>query len=133
MMNIGEQKLAPNSPYMKSLSLGGVKAMHDAIYKVQESSKQGKCSKTKWIAKYKKQHKDFATKSMKKKYRMTNKLYSSSIVGATLEVTQRKQTKKPEGREAAREAPFCEIKEPQWSLEVIDEEHVEKEMLFDNG
>ncbi|KAE8009774.1 hypothetical protein FH972_006190 [Carpinus fangiana] len=76
----------------------------DAIYEDQESSKQVKRSKTRWIAKYKKQHKDFATKSVKKKYCMTKKLYSSSIVGATMEVTQRKQTKKPEGREDAREA-----------------------------
>ena len=81
---------------MKSLSLGWVKAMQDAIYEDQESSKEGKRSKIKWIAKYKKQYKDFATKSVKKKYHMTKKLYSSSIVGATLEVTQRKQTKKPE-------------------------------------
>ena len=107
--------------------------MQDAIYEDQESSKQGKCSKTRWISKYKKQHKDFAIKSVKKKYCMTKRLYSSSIVGATLEVTQRKQTTKSEGREAACKAPLCEIKEPQWSFEVIDEEHVEKEMLFDNG
>jgi hypothetical protein len=120
VMNIGEQKLAPNLPYVKSLSLGWVKAMQDAIYEDQESSKQGKRSKTRWIAKYKKQHKDFTTKSVRKKYRMTKKLYSSSIVGATLEVIQRKQTKKPEGRKAAREAPLCEIKEPQWTLEVIN-------------
>ena len=132
-MNIGEQKLAPNLPYMMSLSLGWVKAMQDTIYEDQESSKQGKRSKTIWIAKYKKQHKDFATKSVKKKYHMTKKLHLSSIVGASLKVTQRKQTKKLEGREAACETPLCEIKEPQQSLEVIEEERVEKEMLFDNG
>jgi hypothetical protein len=84
---------------VKSLPHGWVRAMQDAIYEDQESNKQGKRSKTKRIAKYKKQHKDVATKSVKKKYRMTKKPYSSSIVGATLEVMQKRQTVKPEGRQ----------------------------------
>jgi hypothetical protein len=64
---------------VKSLPLGWVRAMQDAICENQESNKQGKRSKTKWITKYKKQHKDVATKSVKKKYRMTKKPYSSSF------------------------------------------------------
>ena len=68
--------------------------MQDAIYEDQEFNKQGKHSKTRWIAKYKKRHKDVATTKS-----MTKKPYSSSIVGATFEVMQKRQIVKPEGGE----------------------------------
>ncbi|KAE8690053.1 60S ribosomal protein L24 [Hibiscus syriacus] len=41
----------------------------------------------------------------------TKKPYSRSIVGATLEVIQKKRSEKPEVRDAAREAALREIKE----------------------
>lgn len=41
---------------------------------------------------------------MKKRRRATKKPYSRSIVGATLEVIQKKRAEKPEVRDAAREA-----------------------------
>lgn len=41
---------------------------------------------------------------MKKKRRTNKKPYSRSIVGATLEVIQKKRAEKPEVRDAAREA-----------------------------
>jgi len=41
---------------------------------------------------------------VKKRRRATKKPYSRSIVGATLEVIQKKRTEKPEVRDAAREA-----------------------------
>ncbi|GAA0165404.1 ribosomal protein [Lithospermum erythrorhizon] len=53
-----------------------------------------------WTAVYRKQHK----KAMKKRRRANNKAYSRSIVGATLEVIQKKRAVKPEVRYAAREA-----------------------------
>ena len=48
---------------------------------------------------------------MKKRRRATKKPYSRSIVGATLEVIQKRRTEKPEVRDAAREAALREIKE----------------------
>lgn len=48
---------------------------------------------------------------MKKRRRATKKPYSRSIVGATLEVIQKKRSEKPEVRDAAREAALREIKE----------------------
>jgi len=48
---------------------------------------------------------------VKKRRRAAKKPYSRSIVGATLEVIQKKRTEKPEVRDAAREAAlrcvFC--------------------------
>jgi hypothetical protein len=41
---------------------------------------------------------------VKKRRRTTKKPYSRSIVGATLEVIQKKRSEKPEVRDAAREA-----------------------------
>jgi len=41
---------------------------------------------------------------VKKRRRTTKKPYSRSIVGATLEVIQKKRAEKPEVRDAAREA-----------------------------
>ncbi|KAM2275001.1 hypothetical protein EV2_045623 [Malus domestica] len=64
-----------------------------------------KPSKLTWTAMYRKQHKkDIAAESVKKKRRSTKKPYSRSIVGATLEVIQKRRTEKPEVRDAAREA-----------------------------
>ncbi|KAF2617464.1 hypothetical protein F2Q68_00041438 [Brassica cretica] len=47
---------------------------------------------------------DAAQEAVKKKRRATKKPYSRSIVGATLEVIQKKRAEKPEVRDAAREA-----------------------------
>ncbi|PSS34916.1 60S ribosomal protein [Actinidia chinensis var. chinensis] len=61
---------------------------------------------------YRKQHKkDDAQEAVKKRRRATKKPYSRSIVGATLEVIQKRRTEKPEVRDAAREAALREIKE----------------------
>ncbi|KAM7256673.1 hypothetical protein ACFE04_012414 [Oxalis oulophora] len=71
-----------------------------------------KPSKLSWTAMYRKQHKkDTAAESVKKRRRITKKPYSRSIVGATLEVIQKKRSEKPEVRDAAREAALREIKE----------------------
>ncbi|XP_061988006.1 large ribosomal subunit protein eL24 [Rosa rugosa] len=71
-----------------------------------------KPSKITWTAMFRKQHKkDSAQESVKKKRRATKKPYSRSIVGATLEVIQKRRTEKPEVRDAAREAALREIKE----------------------
>ncbi|KAK9672647.1 hypothetical protein RND81_12G114500 [Saponaria officinalis] len=65
-----------------------------------------------WTAVYRKQHKkDISAEAVKKRRRATKKPYSRSIVGATLEVIQKKRTEKPEVRDAAREAALREIKE----------------------
>ncbi|MED6196261.1 60S ribosomal protein L24 [Stylosanthes scabra] len=71
-----------------------------------------KPSKLTWTAMYRKQHKkDIAQEAVKKKRRATKRPYSRSIVGATLEVIQKRRTEKPEVRDAAREAALREIKE----------------------
>ncbi|KAL6273581.1 hypothetical protein ACE6H2_024273 [Prunus campanulata] len=71
-----------------------------------------KPSKLTWTAMYRKQHKkDIAQEAVKKRRRTTKKPYSRSIVGATLEVIQKRRTEKPEVRDAAREAALREIKE----------------------
>nr|GMD83445.1 60S ribosomal protein L24 [Ipomoea batatas] len=71
-----------------------------------------KPSKLTWTAVYRKQHKkDLAQEAVKKRRRTTKKPYSRSIVGATLEVIQKKRSEKPEVRDAAREAALREIKE----------------------
>ncbi|KAE9585418.1 putative ribosomal protein L24e [Lupinus albus] len=71
-----------------------------------------KPSKLTWTAMFRKQHKkDAAQEAVKKKRRATKKPYSRSIVGATLEVIQKRRTEKPEVRDAAREAALREIKE----------------------
>ncbi|KAG2677369.1 hypothetical protein I3760_12G095000 [Carya illinoinensis] len=71
-----------------------------------------KPSKLTWTAMYRKQHKkDIAAEAVKKKRRAAKKPYSRSIVGATLEVIQKKRAEKPEVRDAAREAALREIKE----------------------
>ncbi|GJZ55852.1 reverse transcriptase domain-containing protein [Tanacetum coccineum] len=71
-----------------------------------------KPSKLTWTAMYRKQHKkDIAQEAVKKRCRATKKPYSRAIVGATLEVIQKKRSEKPEVRDAAREAALREIKE----------------------
>jgi large subunit ribosomal protein L24e len=61
---------------------------------------------------YRKQHKkDIAAETVRKRRRTTKKPYSRSIVGATLEVIQKRRAEKPEVRDAAREAALREIKE----------------------
>jgi large subunit ribosomal protein L24e len=47
---------------------------------------------------------DIHAEAVKKRRRTAKKPYSRSIVGATLEVIQKKRTEKPEVRDAAREA-----------------------------
>lgn len=47
---------------------------------------------------------DIAAEAVKKRRRATKKPYSRSIVGATLEVIQKRRTEKAEVRDAAREA-----------------------------
>ncbi|KAK6158148.1 hypothetical protein DH2020_005462 [Rehmannia glutinosa] len=49
---------------------------------------------------------DIAAEAVKKRRRATKKPYSRSIVGATLEVIQKRRAEKPEVRDAAREAAF---------------------------
>ncbi|XP_011081017.2 60S ribosomal protein L24-like [Sesamum indicum] len=69
-------------------------------------------AKLTWTAMYRKQHKkDIAAEAVKKRRRTTKKPYSRSIVGATLEVIQKRRAEKPEVRDAAREAALREIKE----------------------
>ena len=71
-----------------------------------------KPAKLTWTAVYRKQHKtDLAHETAKKRRRATKKPSSRSIVGATLEVIQKKRSEKPEVRDAAREAALREIKE----------------------
>ncbi|MQL95396.1 hypothetical protein Taro_028064 [Colocasia esculenta] len=69
-------------------------------------------AKLTWTAMYRKQHKkDIHAEAVKKRRRTTKKPYSRSIVGATLEVIQKKRAEKAEVRDAAREAALREIKE----------------------
>uniref|UniRef100_A0A7N0SX66 Large ribosomal subunit protein eL24-related N-terminal domain-containing protein n=1 Tax=Kalanchoe fedtschenkoi TaxID=63787 RepID=A0A7N0SX66_KALFE len=71
-----------------------------------------KPAKLTWTAIYRKQHKkDIAQEAVRKRRRATKKPYSRSIVGATIEVIQKKRSEKPEVRDAAREAALREIKE----------------------
>ncbi|KAK8957642.1 60S ribosomal protein L24-1 [Platanthera zijinensis] len=71
-----------------------------------------KPAKLTWTAMYRKQHKkDIHDETVKKRRRATKKSHSRSIVGATLEVIQKKRAEKPEVRDAAREAALREIKE----------------------
>jgi len=71
-----------------------------------------KPAKLSWTALFRKQHKkDAHDITVRKKRRATNKPYSRSIVGASLEVIQKKRTEKTEVRAAAREAALREIKE----------------------
>ncbi|RLN31029.1 hypothetical protein C2845_PM05G34020 [Panicum miliaceum] len=71
-----------------------------------------KPAKLTWTAMYRKQHKkDIHAEAVKKRRRTTKKPYSRSIVGASLEVIQKKRAEKPEVRDAAREAALREIKE----------------------
>ncbi|CAN6303042.1 unnamed protein product [Urochloa humidicola] len=74
--------------------------------------KRLKPAKLTWTAMYRKQHKkDIHAETVKKRRRTTKKPYSRSIVGASLDVIQKKRAEKPEVRDAAREAALREIKE----------------------
>eukprot|EP00897_Mesotaenium_endlicherianum_P010348 jgi/Mesen1/9341/ME000061S08785 len=69
-------------------------------------------SKLSWTVLYRRQHKkDVQQEGMKKKRRANSKPYSRSIVGASLEVIQKRRTEKTEVRAANREAALREIKE----------------------
>ncbi|KMZ73829.1 60S ribosomal protein L24 [Zostera marina] len=69
-------------------------------------------AKLTWTAMFRKQHKkDIHDEAAKKRRRVTKKPYSRSIVGATLEVIQKRRSEKSEVRDAAREAALREIKE----------------------
>ena len=57
-----------------------------------------------WIYPFFKYLQDDAQEAVRKRRRTTKKPYSRSIVGATLEVIQKRRTEKPEIRDAAREA-----------------------------
>ncbi|KAM0823742.1 hypothetical protein ACQ4PT_070665 [Festuca glaucescens] len=71
-----------------------------------------KPAKLTWTAVFRKQHKkDIHAEAAKKRRRTTKKPYSRSIVGASLDVIQKKRAEKPEVRDAAREAALREIKE----------------------
>ncbi|KAJ7530075.1 hypothetical protein O6H91_15G078000 [Diphasiastrum complanatum] len=71
-----------------------------------------KPAKLTWTALYRKQHKkDIHAEAVKKRRKTSSKPYSRSIVGASLEVIQKKRAEKTEVRAAAREAALREIKE----------------------
>lgn len=53
---------------------------------------------------------DLHAEAVKKRRRTTKKSYSRSIVGATLEVIQKKRSEKAEVRDAAREAALRYVK-----------------------
>ncbi|KAK4709294.1 hypothetical protein R3W88_030219 [Solanum pinnatisectum] len=60
---------------------------------------------------YRKQHKkDIAQEAAQNRGCTTKKPYSRSIMGATLEIIQKKRTERPEVRDAVREAALREIK-----------------------
>ncbi|KAF9606804.1 hypothetical protein IFM89_028180 [Coptis chinensis] len=64
-----------------------------------------KPSKLTWTATYRKQHKkDIAAEAVKTRRHATKKPYSRFIVGATLEVIQKKRTEKTKAPDATREA-----------------------------
>ncbi|CAI5473930.1 unnamed protein product [Closterium sp. Yama58-4] len=71
-----------------------------------------KPSKLDWTAIYRKQHKkDVQAEGVRRKKRTTTKVHSRSIVGASLEVIQKRRSEKAEVRAAARDAALREIKE----------------------
>eukprot|EP00850_Spirogloea_muscicola_P003735 SM000015S01235 [mRNA] locus=s15:702352:703950:+ [translate_table: standard] len=71
-----------------------------------------KPSKLSWTALYRKQHKKDVTDAVgRKKRRTSNKQHSRSIVGASLEVIQKRRTEKTDVRVAAREAALRHVKE----------------------
>jgi len=69
-------------------------------------------AKLAWTTTYRKQHKkDQVTEVARKKRRNTGKATARSIVGASLEVINKRRTEKPEVRQASREAAIREVKE----------------------
>jgi large subunit ribosomal protein L24e len=69
-------------------------------------------AKLAWTTTYRKAHKkDQVAEVARKKRRTANKAAVRAIVGANLEVINKKRTEKPEVRQASREAAIREIKE----------------------
>ena len=69
-------------------------------------------AKLAWTTTYRKQHKkDQVTEVQRKKRRATGKSQARSIVGASLEVINKRRAEKPEVRQASREAAIREVKE----------------------
>ncbi|MEW5312810.1 MAG: hypothetical protein WDW38_004416 [Sanguina aurantia] len=69
-------------------------------------------AKLAWTAQYRKAHKkDQVTEISRKKRRTANKGLNRSIVGASMELIQKKRAEKPEVRQASREAAIREVKE----------------------
>ncbi|KAF3320640.1 60S ribosomal protein L24 [Carex littledalei] len=80
------------------------------------------------VHKANKQLQDIQAEGVKKRRRAAKKPYSRSIVGATLEVIQKKRAEKPEVRDAAREAALREIKER--IKKTKDEKKVKKQEML---
>ena len=71
-----------------------------------------KPSKLAWTFQYRKAHKKDSNDTAKSKKRKTaSKAVARSIVGASLEVIQKKRAEKPEQRQAARDAALREVKD----------------------
>lgn len=69
-------------------------------------------AKLAWTAAYRKQHKkDQVSEVSRKKRRTLNKNAARAIVGASLELINKRRTEKPEVRQASRDAALREIKE----------------------
>ncbi|KAL6758061.1 60S ribosomal protein [Haematococcus lacustris] len=69
-------------------------------------------AKLAWTVAYRKQHKkDQVSEVQRKKRRNLNKSAARSIVGASLEVINKRRTEKPEVRQASRDAALREVKE----------------------
>ncbi|EFJ50307.1 component of cytosolic 80S ribosome and 60S large subunit [Volvox carteri f. nagariensis] len=77
-------------------------------------------AKLAWTVTYRKQHKkDQVSEVQKKKRRAVAKSANRSIVGASLEVIQKKRTEKPEVRQASREAAIREVKVVEEKLKTL--------------
>merc|ERR1719378_1468797 len=71
-----------------------------------------KPSKLAWTFQYRKAHKKDSKESTRtKKRKVASKAVARSIVGASLEVIQKKRAEKPEQRQAARDAALREVKD----------------------
>jgi large subunit ribosomal protein L24e len=69
-------------------------------------------AKLAWTTTYRKQHKkDQVSEVARKKRRAANKATARAIVGASLEVINKRRAEKPEVRQASREQAIREIKE----------------------
>ena len=71
-----------------------------------------RAAKIAWTATYRKQHKKDAESAVaRKKRRSATRVTARSIVGASLEVINKRRAEKPEARKASREAAVREVKE----------------------